>query len=108
MSPIQLKIASSDTCSEECPYGLRVFNSEARGLVGFEITGPPRPPQSPPESPWAARARFEHCQRTMLTATKYHIKPLSTTYIDSDATPVDSFPKLNAARASSAQGQSPA
>jgi len=45
---------------------------------------------------------------TMLTATKYRIKPLSTTYADSDAMPVDSFPKFNAAKVSSARDQSPA
>jgi len=60
MSPIQLKIASYDTCSEESPYSLRAFNYKARGLVGFEITSPARPPQSPPESPRAGLARFEH------------------------------------------------
>jgi len=32
----------------------------------------------------------------------------STTYIDSDASPVDSFPKFDVARASSAHGQNPA
>jgi len=42
-------------------------------------------------------------RRTMLMATKCRIKPLSTMYIDSDAMPVDSFPKFNAARESSAQ-----
>jgi len=60
MSSIQLKIASSDTTSEESPYGLRAFNLKTRGLVGCELTGPARPPQSPPESPRAGRARFEH------------------------------------------------
>jgi len=45
---------------------------------------------------------------TMLPATKYRIKLLSTTYVDSDAMPVDSFPKFNAAGANSAQGQNPA
>jgi len=39
----------------------RAFNKTARGFVGFEITGPARPPQSPPQSPRAGRARFEHC-----------------------------------------------
>jgi hypothetical protein len=60
MSSIQPKIATSDTRSAESPYGLRAFNSKASGLVGFEITSPARPPQSPPESPRAGRARFEH------------------------------------------------
>jgi hypothetical protein len=46
--------------------------------------------------------------RTMPTATKYCIEPLSTTYADSDAMSVDSFPKFNAAKASSARDQSPA
>jgi hypothetical protein len=45
--------------------------------------------------------------RTIPPATKYRIKLLSTTYVDSDAMPVDSFPKFNAARVNSAQGQSP-
>jgi hypothetical protein len=45
---------------------------------------------------------------TMLTATTDHIQSLSTIYINSDATPVDSFPKFSATRASSAQGPSPA
>jgi len=44
---------------------------------------------------------------TMRPATKYHIKLLSTTYVDSDGTPADSSPKYNA-EANSAQGQSPA
>jgi hypothetical protein len=39
----------------------------------------------------------------MRPATKYRIKLLSTTYVNSDAMPVDSFPKFNAARANSAQ-----
>jgi len=47
-------------------------------------------------------------RRTMLTATKYVINPHSTIYVDLDAMPVDSFPKINAARACSAQGRSPA
>jgi hypothetical protein len=47
-------------------------------------------------------------RRMMLMATKYRIKPLSTMCVDSDATPVDSFLKFSAARASLAQGQSPA
>jgi len=46
-------------------------------------------------------------RRTLLMATKYCIKPLSTIYVDSDATPVDSSPKFSAARANSAQGNSP-
>jgi hypothetical protein len=44
----------------------------------------------------------------MPPATKYRIKLLSITYLDAAAMPVDSFPKFNAARANSAQGQSPA
>jgi len=48
------------------------------------------------------------CRCTMLTSTKYCIKPLSTIYINSDAMPVDSFPKFNTARVSSAQCKSPA
>jgi hypothetical protein len=63
--------------------------------------------QAPYETPYEMLHGFGN-QRTMLTATKYRIKPLSTTYVDSDATPVHSFPKFNASRASSAQGQSPA
>jgi hypothetical protein len=43
---------------------------------------------------------------TMPMATKYCIKPISTTYADSDAMSVDSFPKFNASKASSAQDQS--
>jgi hypothetical protein len=46
--------------------------------------------------------------RMMPLAMKYRIKLLSTTYVDLDAMPVDSFPKFNAARANSAQVQSPA
>jgi len=46
-------------------------------------------------------------QRTMLTATKHHIKPLFTTYVNSDATLVDSCPKIHAAGANLAQGQNP-
>jgi hypothetical protein len=42
----------------------------------------------------------------MRPATKYRIKLLSTTYVDSDSSPADSSPKLNA-EANSAQGQSP-
>ena len=45
---------------------------------------------------------------TMLMATKHPIKPLFTSYVDFDATAVDSFPQFNAAIASSAQGQCPA
>jgi hypothetical protein len=47
-------------------------------------------------------------QRTMLTATKYRIKPVSTINVDSDPMTVDSFPKFSAAWVSSAQGQNPA
>jgi len=35
----------------------------------------------------------------MLPATKYHINPLSTTYVDLDAMPVDPFAKFNTTRA---------
>jgi hypothetical protein len=45
--------------------------------------------------------------RMMPLATKFRIKLLSTTYVDLDAMPVDSFPKFKAARANSAQVQSP-
>jgi len=47
-------------------------------------------------------------RRMMLTATQYGSKPRPTIYVDSDAAPVDSFPKFNTARANSAYGQSPA
>jgi len=40
---------------------------------------------------------------TMPPATKYHIKLLSTMYVNLDAIPINSFPKFNAARANSAQ-----
>jgi len=46
--------------------------------------------------------------RAMPTATKYRNNPLSTTYTNLDAMPVDSFPKFNTAKASLAQDQSPA
>jgi hypothetical protein len=45
---------------------------------------------------------------TLPTTMKYHIKPLTTTYTDSDAMSVDSLPMFNAAKASSARDQCPA
>ena len=47
-------------------------------------------------------------RRMMLTATQYGSKPRPTIYVDSDAAPVDSFPKFNTTRANLAYGQSPA
>jgi len=39
----------------------------------------------------------------ILPATKYRIKLISTTYVDSDAMPVDSIPKFNTASTNLAQ-----